>query len=290
MRVLILGASGMLGHVVVQTFAQQPDRYEVFAATRSLDLRARFPELSHIQSITGIDAEKPDELLNLFTRIRPDCVVNCIGLVKQNEAVHDPLLALPINALLPHRLARLSSLVGARLIHISTDCVFQGTRGGYTEDDVSDATDLYGKSKYLGEVDMSNAITLRTSMVGHELQGAQGLVEWFLSQQHRVSGYRKSIFSGLPTTELSRVIRDYVLPNPKLSGVFHVATDPISKFDLLSLVAKVYGRDIVIEPDDAVRIDRSLDGSRFRSATGYKASPWPELIAQMHAHYKSGNC
>ncbi len=279
----------MLGHVVVQTFAQEPDRYEVFAATRSLDLRTRFPELSHVQSVTGIDAEKPDELLNLFTRIRPDCVINCIGLVKQKEDANDPLLALPINALLPHRLARLSSLVGARLVHISTDCVFQGTRGGgYTEGDVSDATDLYGKSKYLGEINGGNAITLRTSMVGHELQGRQGLVEWFLSQPQRVSGYRKSIFSGLPTVELSRVIRDYVLPRQDLRGVFHVASDPISKFDLLSLVAKTYGRNIVVEPDDAVSINRSLDGSRFRIATGYKAPPWPELIAQMHAHYKSG--
>lgn len=289
MRVLILGASGMLGHVVVQTFAQQPDRYEVFAASRSMDLRARLSGLSQIQSITGIDAEKPDELLNLFTRVRPDCVINCIGLVKQNEAVHDPLLALPINALLPHRLARLSSLAGARLIHISTDCVFEGTRGGYTENDVSDATDLYGKSKYLGEVDAGNAITLRTSMIGHELQGAQGLVEWFLSQHDRVSGYRRSIFSGLPTVELSRVIRDYVLPCSDLHGVFHVASDPISKFDLLSLVAKTYGRNIIIEPDDAITVDRSLDGSRFRLATGYKASPWPELITQMHAHYQNRN-
>jgi dTDP-4-dehydrorhamnose reductase len=284
MRILVLGASGMLGHAVVRTLAIGDMGYQIVATSRSLDLRDHFPELSEIESITGVDVENPDALLEIFSRSRPDCVINCIGLVKQRSCANDPLAVLPINAMLPHRLAYLCAMIGARLMQISTDCVFQGTRGNYTEDDISDAIDLYGKSKYIGEVQGPNSITLRTSIIGHELRGEQGLIEWFLSQKGTVRGYRNAIFSGLPTVELARVIRDYVLPRPELSGVFNVATAPISKFDLLSLVAKIYGKNIIIEPDDAVRIDRSLDGSRFKVATGYVAPEWPELIKLMHAN------
>lgn len=283
MRVLVLGASGMLGHAVVRMLATSHNALRVVAASRSLDLRTRFPELAGIESMTGFDAENTDSLLSLFASARPECVINCIGLVKQRGDANDPLSALPLNAMLPHRLAHLCSIRGARLVHISTDCVFQGTRGNYREEDLSDATDLYGKSKYLGEVSGPNAITLRTSIIGHELRGARGLVEWFLGQHGMILGYKKVIFSGLPTVELAKVIRDHVLPRPDLSGIFHVAAAPISKFDLLALVARVYGKDIAIEPDNEVSIDRSLDGSRFRKATGYIAPAWSELVALMHA-------
>lgn len=285
MRILVLGASGMLGHAVVRMLATGHDAHQIVAASRSLNLRTRFPELSEIEPITGFDAENTDALLELFTRVRPDCVINCIGLVKQRSDANDPLVALPINAMLPHRLIRLCAISGARFVHISTDCVFQGTRGNYSEDDLSDATDLYGKSKYLGEVGGPNAITLRTSIIGHELKGTQGLIEWFLAQQGSIRGYKKAIFSGLPTVELAKVIRDHVLPRPDLCGVFHVAAAPISKFDLLALVAQTYGKNITIEPDETFSIDRSLDGSRFREATGYVAPPWPELVALMHAYH-----
>jgi dTDP-4-dehydrorhamnose reductase len=285
MRTLVLGASGMLGHAVVRVLAAGDDALQVVAVSRSLDLRARFPQLSHIESITGVDAENTDALLDVIAHVRPACVINCIGVVKQHRGASDPLVALPINAMLPHRLAHLCALSGARLIHISTDCVFQGVRGNYKEDDVSDATDLYGKSKYIGEVGGANAITLRTSIIGPELRGAQGLIEWFLSRQETIRGYKNVIFSGLPTVELARVIRDFVLPHKELSGVFHVAATPISKFDLLSLVAKVYGKDIMIEPDHTVRIDRSLDASRFNAVTGYVAPAWPDLVAMMHAYH-----
>jgi len=177
----------------------------------------------------------------------------------------------------------LAQLVGARLVHISTDCVFTGRRGGYVESDEPDATDLYGRSKLLGEVDYPNAITLRTSIVGHELTGSRSLLGWFLSQDTAVKGYTRSIFSGLPTCELARVVRDFVLPNPQLHGVFHVAAEPISKYKLLTLVNETYGKGLLIEPDDQLKIDRSLNASRFREATGYVAPTWPQLVAQMHA-------
>jgi dTDP-4-dehydrorhamnose reductase len=216
--------------------------------------------------------------------VRPEVVVNAVGLVKQLAAADDPLAALPVNAMLPHRLARLCALAGARLVHVSTDCVFAGSRGGNRESDTPDATDLYGLSKLLGEVvDAPHAITLRTSIIGHELGSAHGLVGWFLAQTGRVKGYRRAVFSGLPTVELARVIRDHVLPRPELHGLYHVSAAPIDKDTLLRLVAARYGHAIEIDADDRVVIDRSLDSSRFRAATGYAPPDWPELVARMHA-------
>jgi dTDP-4-dehydrorhamnose reductase len=196
---------------------------------------------------------------------------------------NNPLLAVPINTLLPHRLAALCSVSGARLVHISTDCVFSGSKGGYLESDFPDAYDLYGRSKLLGEVDYPNAITLRTSIIGHEISGSRSLVGWFLAQEGRVKGFTRAKFSGLPTVELARVVRDFVLPRPELHGLYHVAAEPIDKFKLLMLIAQVYGKKIEIIPDNDFAIDRSLNGERFKAATGYVAPSWQTLIERMHA-------
>ncbi|WP_300648439.1 SDR family oxidoreductase [Hydrogenophaga sp.] len=280
MTVLVLGASGMLGNAMLRSLAQS-DEYEAWGTARSNGVLKNFDAVLAKRIITGIDVENIDSLAALLADVRPSVVINCIGLVKQLAQADDPLSALPINALLPHRLARLCSLVGSRFVHISTDCVFNGKKGDYRESDPSDAEDLYGRSKYLGEVAYPHAITLRTSIIGHELSSAHGLVGWFLAQEGTVKGYRKAIFSGLPTVELSRVVRDVVMPNPELSGLYHVAAQPIAKYDLLKLVRDAYGKTIDIEPDDRVAIDRSLNAERFREATGYVAAPWPELIARM---------
>jgi len=220
-------------------------------------------------------------LARVFAEVKPQTVVNCIGLIKQLADANDPLQALPVNAMLPHRLARLCELGGARLVHISTDCVFAGTRGNYRESDSADATDLYGRSKHLGEVTYPHTITLRTSIIGHELSSGHALLGWFLAQEGQVKGYTKAVFSGLPTVELARVVREVVLPRPELSGLFHVASAPIAKYDLLKLIADVYGKRIEIIPDDGLVIDRSLNAERFRDATGYVAPPWPELVKRM---------
>lgn len=280
MRVLILGASGMLGNAMLRTLSQT-DAYEAWGTARSTALLSHFDTPLAKRIVTGIDVENVDALTTLLADVRPAAVINCIGLVKQLAQADDPLSALPINAMLPHRLARLCGLIGARLVHVSTDCVFNGRKGGYRESDPSDAEDLYGRSKYLGEVDYPNAITLRTSIIGHELGSARGLVGWFLAQEGRVNGYRKAIFSGLPTVELSRVVRDVVLPRPDLKGLYHVAAEPIAKLELLHLIRDAYGKTIDIVPDDRLSIDRSLNAERFQAATGYVAPGWPELIARM---------
>ena len=254
----------------------------VFGSARSDSAKSYFKENLRQQIVCGVDVEHHDSLVSVFGKVRPEVVINCIGLVKQVVDVEDPLQAIPINTILPHRLAALCKVAGARLVHISTDCVFAGAKGNYVESDFPDANDLYGRSKLLGEVDYSHAVTLRTSIVGHELLGHRSLIGWFLAQRGQVKGYSNAVFSGLPTVELSRVIRDFVLPHVELRGVYHVAAAPINKYELLKLVAKVYGSEVEITPDSTLIIDRSLNGGRFALATGYVAPSWNELINQMY--------
>lgn len=280
-RVLVLGASGMLGNAVLRLFSESSE-YAAFGSVRSSGTLRLLPKELHKNVIVGVDIENIDSLTRLFASVHPDVVINCIGLVKQLADSDDPLTALPINAMLPHRLARLSAVANARFVHMSTDCVFSGSKGMYTESDTSDAYDLYGRSKYLGEVDYPNAMTLRTSIIGHELEGARSLIGWFLAQEGSVKGFKRAIFSGLPTVEIARIIRDYVIPHPELHGLHHVSAEPINKYELLQLVAKVYGKRIEIIPDDKFVIDRSLDSSRFRALTGYVPPSWPDLITTMH--------
>ncbi len=280
MKILILGANGMLGNSMFRFFNDHT-KHEAFATVRTLAAREKISPEYWPYILPGIDVENYDSLLKLFAEVRPNIVINCVGLVKQLASSKDPLLAIPINSILPHRLANLCLMVDARLIHISTDCVFSGTKGGYQESDQPDAHDLYGITKYLGEVDFPHAITLRTSIIGHELSSSHSLVNWFLSQTNRVNGFKRAIFSGLPTFELARVIHEYVIPNEGLHGLYHVSSSPISKFDLLTLLATSYVRDIEIYPDYSLVIDRSLDSSKFKSETNYNPPPWPELVRSM---------
>lgn len=270
----------MLGNAMLRFLADDPC-HKVFGSLRSASSRRFFASHLADHFVTGIVVENQDSLISAFSQIRPDVVINCIGLIKQRAEAEDHLQALEINALLPHRLARICELTKARLVHISTDCVFSGSKGNYLESDGADAQDLYGRSKFLGEVNYPHAITLRTSIIGHELNDAFGLVDWFLSQQVAVKGYTRAIFSGLPTCELARVIRDWVLPAPELHGVYHVSASPIAKFDLLHLVNREYNKKLRIDPDERLKINRSLNSNLFREATGYVAPDWPQLIAQM---------
>ncbi|NTV12500.1 MAG: SDR family oxidoreductase [Desulfobulbaceae bacterium] len=283
MRILVLGAAGMLGNAMLRVLSEQAD-WQVWGTLRAAGAKRYFPEALADRLLVGVDVEQPDSLHQAFLKVRPQVVINCIGLVKQLADAEDPLQAIPINALLPHRLARLCELVGARLIHPSTDCVFSGAQGNYREADFPDAHDLYGRSKLLGEVGYPHTVTLRTSIIGHELQSAHGLVGWFLAQEGQCHGYSRAIFSGLPTVELARVIRERVIPRPELRGVYHVAAAPIAKYELLQLVAEVYKKKIAIIPSAHLVIDRSLNADRFHAATGYVAPAWPELIKMMHTY------
>lgn len=282
MRILILGVTGMLGSAVFKTLSQDSS-YEVWGTLRSAGALQYFKEQDQGRLVLGVDVLDQDTLVSVLGNIRPQVVINCVGLIKQLADAKDPLSALPINSMLPHRLAKLCELINARLIHVSTDCVFSGLKGAYIEADVSDAEDLYGKSKFIGEIhDDSHAVTLRTSIIGHELGSQFSLIDWFLAQEGPIKGYAKAIFSGLPTIELARVMKDYVIPNLELHGLYHVSAEPIDKLSLLRIVAEVYNHEIEIKPDEEVCIDRSLDSSRFREATGYVPPSWSELVRSMH--------
>lgn len=287
MKVLVLGASGMIGSAMFRVLSEA-EGWEVWGTLRAMTARQFFSAALAERLIVGVDAESHDALVRVFASVRPDVVVNCIGLTKHHREAEDPLLAIPINALLPHRLADLCAVSGARLIHVSTDCVFSGSKGGYQEGDAPDGADVYGKSKYLGEVDYPYAVTLRTSTIGHELQSRYGLLEWFLAQESNCKGFSRAVFSGLPNVEFSRVVRDVVIPQPGLRGLFHVGGEAIDKYHLLREIAVVYGKRIDILRDESFVIDRSLDSRRFRQATGYEPAAWPELIRAMHVARVTG--
>lgn len=283
-RVLVLGTSGMLGSTMFRYFSQDVN-FQTFGTMRDARDMQHFASDLHNSIIPGIQLEGEAGLLTAFSIAKPDVVINCIGIIKQLPNANDHLESLAINATLPHRLASYCNAFGARLIHFSTDCVFSGSKGFYDEGDYPDAYDLYGRTKYLGEVGYQNCITLRTSIIGHELNRAKSLIDWFLSQAKEVKGYTKAVFSGLPTIEVARVCKEYVLPNNELNGLYHLSVDPINKHDLLSLVAKIYRKEINIIPDDNLVIDRSLNSERFRSATGYKPRELPDMIKDMYEEY-----
>ena len=281
-RILILGGTGMLGHTLFNEFSAH-DNLDVYATARKSDGLSRWFSAELIKKIySGVDADNFDTVIRALAAIQPDVVINCIGLIKQLPMASDPLSAITVNSQLPHRIALICSASRARMIHISTDCVFDGSKGNYTEDDPPNPTDLYGRSKLLGEVNYPHCVTLRTSIIGHELKGKLGLMEWFLAQEGHVHGFMKAIYSGFPTIELARIINQYVLPNPDLHGIYHVASQPISKYELLKLIAERYNKQIVIEPYSEFFIDRSLNSSIFNKTTGYKAPSWPELIEKMY--------
>lgn len=281
-RVLILGATGMLGHKLVQGLRTE---FEVAGTVRAADDAATFrPLFGSAPLYADVRADEFSTIERAVDLWRADVVVNCIGLVKQKEAARDPVASIEINSLLPHRLARLAAARGARLIHFSTDCVFSGTRGNYGESDIPDPTDLYGRSKLLGEVDAPGALTLRTSMVGRELRGHVGLVDWFLAQRgSRIRGFARAIYTGLTTLALTELVGRIIASHQDLCGVWQVSSEPISKFALLHLIDKCYGLNVAIERDETFVCDRSLDSSRFRARTGWSPLSWPKMIEDMHA-------
>ena len=283
MKVLVLGASGMLGHAMVRVLSENHN-LQVFGSIRSDKVKVFFSPHNAENLVLCNDVTNFNVLSDIFDKVQPNVVINCISLDKALLAKSEPLLMIPIYALLPHQLAKLCNGIDARLIHISTDGVFSGSRGNYLEDDACDSQDSYGITKYIGEVNDSHAITIRTSIIGHELKSKNGLVEWFLSQQEQCQCFNRVIFSGFPTVVLAQIIRDFVIPNADLNGVYHIASNPISKRELLLLIAEVYGKKIKLITNNKVEINRSLNGERFRIATGYTPPDWQSLVKSMHSN------
>jgi dTDP-4-dehydrorhamnose reductase len=268
----------MLGHVLFRTCADRFDTYGTVRRPTDTSLLDIAPQ----RLIDGVDAEHFATVARTVEALQPDVVVNCIGAVKQSDAARDPVACIEVNALFPHRLARLCREAGTRLIHISTDCVFSGRRGNYGEDDTPDPDNLYGHAKLLGEVSGPATLTLRTSFIGPELDKSRGLLEWFLHQSGTVRGFRRAIFSGFTTDAISEVIVTLINDFPDMAGLWHVASEPVNKFELLSLIKRVYDHPIEIAADDTIKCDRSLNGGRFLATTGIRFPSWPAMIEQMH--------
>jgi len=280
-RILILGANGMLGHKLTQVFSQQ---FEVLATVRSsTEALAGHPVLAQEQLLGNVSVENFDSIVRAIALAKPHYIVNCIGIVKQQLAAKDPLPSISVNALFPHRLAQVCQAAGIRLIHISTDCVFSGRKGNYLETDVADAEDLYGRTKFLGEVGSEGCLTLRTSIIGREFATSYGLIDWFLNQEGKsIRGYKKAIFSGFTTHALAEIIAQIISQHSHVQGIWHVAAEPINKFELLSLVKEIYRLNIQIEPDEVFLCDRSLNSDLFRQATGFVPPSWQDMIEQMY--------
>ncbi|HIF9248502.1 TPA: dTDP-4-dehydrorhamnose reductase family protein [Photobacterium damselae] len=283
MKILVVGATGMLGYSIFSNLSES-ENLDVYGTVRNIKGLEKF-FLSDDKLILDIDVNDFKSLERAVTAIKPDVVINCIGLIKQHDVSKQHIESININALLPHKIAQLCDAFEARLIHFSTDCVFDGKTGNYVESDLPTATDLYGKSKCLGEVDYGRHVTLRTSIIGHELKSSVSLVDWFLSQEDTVKGFSRAVFSGLPTAYIAKVLKDYVLPNSFLSGLYQLSVDPIDKYTLISKVASVYNKQIKIEKFEDFVIDRSLNSAQFREKTGFIPPSWDELIEFMYSDY-----
>lgn len=282
MKILILGGGGMLGHKLFQKWRE---RFDVWATLRgNYSSVERFDFFDREKTITAVSADDFDSIIQAFAVVKPKVVVNCIGVIKQLKAAKDPTVTLAVNSIFPHRVAELCRIARARFITVSTDCVFSGERGNYTELDTPDAIDLYGQSKRWGEVTGENCLTIRTSIIGRELGTAHSLIDWFLSNRgckKPLKGFTKAVYTGFPTIVLADILADVIENKTNLEGLWHVSSDPVSKFDLLQLVNKEFNANLEIEPSADFHCDRSLDSSRFRRETAFKPRSWAEMIKQM---------
>ena len=279
MRILVLGGDGMLGH---QLWVHLRNRHDIKATLRqNFEFYKKFNIFTAENSYFDVDVRSIDKLEKVFKEFEPQAIVNAIGIVKQRKSAQESITSIETNSLFPHRLAHICQTKNVKLIHLSTDCVFSGKKGHYCEEDAADAGDLYGRTKLLGEVYGEHCLTLRTSMIGPELHRKNSLLEWFLSQKEAVKGFKRAIFSGFTTFELSRIIEHLIVHFPKSYGLYHVAADPISKYDLLSMIKQSMKLSIQIEPETDFECDRSLDSSKFRNQFNYSPPSWHAMIDEL---------
>jgi dTDP-4-dehydrorhamnose reductase len=278
LKILVMGGSGMLGHRI---WIELDRVHETTGTLRSPDpLLHKFftKEPNVILNVTV------DNFVHALEKDNYDVVINCIGIIKHIPEASSHIESIKTNSLFPHQLAYECQKRNIRLIHFSTDCVFDGIEGSsFSEGDKPIGSDLYGSSKILGEIDyLENVVSIRTSLIGREVRTCSSLVEWFLSQNGtKVLGFKNAVFSGLSTNSIARIIEKYILPNPKLSGIYHLSVDPISKLDLLQLIKNDMDLDIDISPTEEPHINRALCSKKLISETGYIPPKWDEMIKEL---------
>lgn len=270
----------MLGHKLYQVLS---NRFDVYGTVRgSFELIDSYGIFDRKRILEGIDVNDFETVVTAVDATKPDVVINAAGIVKQRLSSKDVIQTLSVNSIFPHLLAQLSESLKFRVIQIGTDCVFSGNKGKYVEGDTVDAFDLYGQSKRFGELTEGNVLTLRTSIIGRELGTSHSLVDWFVSNKRStVNGYVNAVYSGFPTTVFADIISNLISEHKDLRGLFHVSSDPINKFELLSLINECLELDIKIDRFEDFHIDRSLDSTKFRTATGFEPDSWRKMIDQM---------
>ena len=278
-HVVVLGASGLLGHVVYDTMITNVAQV-TGVMRRSREHVAWWPPFSgsspRARLIDGIEASDWSVLVRLLDELRPDTIVNCVGVTPRRSDASDTVAAIRINALLPHLLAEWASTAGCRLITVSTDCVFGHEPGGFTESSVTNASDLYGRTKALGEVTNESAVTIRTSFVGLELVNRTELLEWFLGHANgQVAGYGNVWYSGVPAAMVAAVVLMLTGTHRDVVGLHHLAApEPISKLDLLRAANDAFESNVTIVPDGAPASHRTLDGSGLHERLSLGPVDW----------------
>lgn len=286
MRILIVGANGMIGSAFFRAMSKQQS-WKVFGTLRSPETKSNFFFNNSENIFGGIDICNSCQISSLLENVNPTILINCAGITKQREKSSTRSTVIASNATAPHVIAEICKNKGIRMIHLSTDCVFSGKSGNYKEIDIPDSDDLYGRTKAMGEPTGDHVMTIRTSVIGHEISNRHGLLEWFLSQKNSCDGYKKAFFSGLTTDTLANVIKEHVIPNHLMTGLFNIAAKKISKYDLLKIIADVYQSGVHINPDSKTVLDRSLDPTRFNTTTGFIAPGWDFMVKKMYIEWRS---
>ncbi len=280
MKILIIGASGMIGHYLFG-YLSQKKKYQIYGFVRNKRVLKDNKFLFNHKNILEVEILRNNNLKKIILDLQPEIIINCSGIVKQNPLIRNVPLSIELNSIFPHNLNIICKELDCRLIQLSTDCVFSGIKGNYKETDLPDPNDIYGRSKLLGELDYKNCITIRTSFIGHELVNNWGLLSWFLSQKNKVKGFKNAIYSGLTTLEISKVIKNFVITNNSLNGLYHISSNPIDKFSLLRIINQTYGKNLNIEPDYLSKSDKSLNSLKFQNETGYKPIEWEDAIREL---------
>jgi dTDP-4-dehydrorhamnose reductase len=281
MKILIFGTTGMLGHTLFNYLGQNNSDLNTFGLVRDESDFRLFTKRQEKKLISAKFDIRHEDIRNIIEKVEPNLVLNCIGLIKQDNKSKSFIDSISINSLLPHIFSKVCDDKKIRLIHFSTDCVFSGTKGNYSEKDTPDCNDVYGLTKLLGEVNNPNHLTLRTSIIGHELKKNLGLLEWFLNEKNEIKGFSNAIFSGLTTLEIAKFVKNFIIPEPNISGIYHLSSKPISKYNLLKMINDLYNVNHKITKFDEIMIDRSLNSNQLRKVTGYSPPEWDQMISEM---------
>lgn len=281
-KIIVLGANGLLGNNLLIYFLNK--KYNVKGVIKNKN-RALLDKKNYFFSGSLLDKKKTALNLNkIFKKFQPNLIINCVGITKKNK---DTKLFKRINSELPKIIEKVKKK-NSHLIHFSTDCIFDGNNGDYNENSIACPTDIYGKSKKEGEINISRSTTIRCSMVGHSSLKNNGLMEWFFSQKKKIKGFSNSYFTGPTCLEIAKIIDNYFIKAKILQKekIINIGSNRISKYDLLKIISKIYVKKIVINKTSKPKIDRSLNISRFKKITNYKVKSWKKLLEEQKNFYE----